>query len=69
MKAFDHPNVMSLTGICWTKDTDQKSPRSAPLIVLPFMEFGDLKNYLKKYRLEKMARQVFCLFWVVFDYT
>ncbi|XP_006812809.2 hepatocyte growth factor receptor-like [Saccoglossus kowalevskii] len=39
MKDFDHPNVLSLIGVCVEKD-------GAPLIVLPFMKNGDLKAYI-----------------------
>ena len=58
MRAFDHPNVMYLIGICWTLDNVQNSPRIAPLIVLPYMELGDLQNFLKKSRLDQEEEQV-----------
>jgi serine/threonine protein kinase len=54
MKVFHHPNVMELVGICWVKDSDAQVQMSAPLIVLPFMERGDLKNYLRKSRPGKL---------------
>ena len=55
MKAFDHPNVMELVGICWLNDDSAKVRMTAPLIVLPFMERGDLKNYLRKSRPGKLS--------------
>ncbi|XP_052762461.1 uncharacterized protein LOC128205084 isoform X1 [Mya arenaria] len=39
MKNFDHPNVMCLLAICFEKE-------ELPLIVLPYMEHGDLLSYL-----------------------
>ena len=45
MKDFDHPNVLSLTGVCY--DT----PEGAPYIILPFMANGNLKDYLKRKRI------------------
>lgn len=50
MRSFDHPNVMQLLGICWVKDATSKLRPSAPLLVLPYMELGDLKTYLRKKR-------------------
>ena len=61
MRTFDHPNVMQLTGICWANEPEENSPSTPPLIVLPYMELGDLKNYLKKYRLAEARGQVFRL--------
>jgi serine/threonine protein kinase len=49
MKTFDHPNVMELFGICWSSDPGH-ARHNSPLIVLPYMELGDLKNYLRKCR-------------------
>jgi serine/threonine protein kinase len=39
MRGFDHPHVLSLIGI--TMDTDR-----SPLVVLPYMENGDLRTYI-----------------------
>ena len=44
MKDFKHPNVLSLTGICF--DT----PDGIPYILLPYMANGSLKDYLKRKR-------------------
>ena len=43
MLEFDHPNVLSLIGVCLDGGT-------APYIVMPFMSNGSLLGYLKKYR-------------------
>ena len=45
MKRFDHPNVISLIGVC----TDAGP---APYIIMPFMSNGSLLSYLKKHRTE-----------------
>ena len=58
MKDLDHPNVMILIGICWDTDVSEDSLRYPPLIVLPYMECGDLRNYLKQYRLNESSRNV-----------
>lgn len=58
MRTFDHPNVMQLIGICWAEESKEEAPSTPPLIVLPYMELGDLKNYLRKHRLEEARRQV-----------
>jgi proto-oncogene tyrosine-protein kinase Met len=39
MKNFSHENVMQLIGICLEAE-------ETPLVVLPFMEHGDLLSYL-----------------------
>ena len=41
MKHFDHPNVMTLIGVC-------VSVGRGPAIVMPFMENGILLNYLRR---------------------
>ena len=38
MLDFDHPNVLKLLGVCFDNQL--------PLIILPYMANGDLKNYL-----------------------
>ena len=49
MRDFKHPNVMELYGICWSEDPVHPNHRS-PFIILPYMELGDLKMYLRKCR-------------------
>ncbi len=44
MSTFDHPHVLGLVGICL--DSEKRSP----YLVLPFMENGDLKSYLRDLR-------------------
>lgn len=39
MKNFEHPNVLGLLGLTF-------DPSGSPLVVLPFMEHGDLRSYL-----------------------
>ena len=44
MKCFSHPNVLGLLGVVF------ETPDGTPYLVLPFMENGNLKNYLKSKR-------------------
>nr|BAA81717.3 protein tyrosine kinase [Ephydatia fluviatilis] len=44
MQTLKHPNVLGILGMCFD------SPDSIPLMVLPFMVNGNLKDYLKKHR-------------------
>ena len=44
MKDFAHPNVLSVLGVGFNPDS------GLPFVVLPFMENGDLKTYLKSKR-------------------
>ena len=50
MKHFNHPNVMSLIGVC----TDAGP---APYIVMPFMANGSLLSYLRKERLNLLLKE------------
>ncbi|XP_077968616.1 hepatocyte growth factor receptor-like [Styela clava] len=43
MRGLDHKNVLSLIGVCVEDDDLRKSP----LIVLPFMKYGDLRTFLR----------------------
>ena len=52
MKRLDHPNILSIIGVC----LDSKHESGLPFMVLPFMVNGDLKSYLKNKR--KSARCV-----------
>lgn len=44
MKDFNHPNVLGLLGVVFD------SPNGTPYLVLPFMKFGSVKDYLKNKR-------------------
>lgn len=43
MLGFDHPNVLTLLGVCLDGGP-------APFIVMPYMSNGSLLGYLKKHR-------------------
>lgn len=43
-KKFNHPNVMSMIGVCISADND------LPLMILPYMLHGDVKTFLKSKR-------------------
>jgi len=49
MACFDHPNVLTLIGVCLDGGP-------APFIVMPFMFNGSLLSYLKKER-DKLVLQ------------
>ncbi|XP_039572835.1 tyrosine-protein kinase Mer isoform X3 [Passer montanus] len=53
MKDFDHPNVIKLLGVCIELSSLQV-PK--PMVILPFMKYGDLHSFLLRSRLE-MAPQ------------
>ncbi|NXX93702.1 MERTK kinase, partial [Centropus bengalensis] len=54
MKDFNHPNVIKLLGVC-IELSSQQVPK--PMVILPFMKYGDLHSFLLRSRLE-MAPQV-----------
>ncbi len=45
MEHFDHPNVMSLLGVCTDGDKT-----GGPSIIMPFMEKGNILDYLRNNR-------------------
>ena len=49
MKAFEHPHVMGILGICLAGQ--------APYIVMPFMANGSLHSYLRKHRPELLISE------------
>ena len=49
MKAFMHPHVMGILGICLADQT--------PYIVMPFMANGSLHSYLRKHRAELLISE------------
>ncbi|XP_067277738.1 tyrosine-protein kinase Mer [Pseudorasbora parva] len=50
MKDFHHPNVIRLLGVCLEVGSGH-FPK--PMVVLPFMEYGDLHSFLLRSRLEE----------------
>ena len=49
MKAFVHPHVMGILGICLDGQT--------PYVVMPFMANGNLQTYLRKHRIELLISE------------
>ena len=49
MKAFVHPHVMGIFGICFAGQV--------PYVVMPFMANGSLYSYLKKHRAELLISE------------
>ncbi|KAM6463929.1 tyrosine-protein kinase Mer isoform 2-T2 [Liasis olivaceus] len=47
MKDFDHPNVIKLLGVC----IEPSSQVPKPMVILPFMKYGDLHSFLLRSRL------------------
>ena len=54
MKRFDHPNVISLIGVCVDAGI-------APYLIMPFMANGSLLSYLKRNREELVLPDTPCL--------
>ncbi|KAJ3610195.1 hypothetical protein NHX12_022289 [Muraenolepis orangiensis] len=48
MKDFHHPNVIRLQGVCLEEGSGH-SPK--PMVILPFMKYGDLHSFLLRSRL------------------
>ncbi|KAJ8359826.1 hypothetical protein SKAU_G00163510 [Synaphobranchus kaupii] len=48
MKDFHHPNVITLLGVCLEVGT---SHFAKPMVILPFMKYGDLHSFLLRSRL------------------
>ncbi|KAF6104763.1 MER proto-oncogene, tyrosine kinase [Phyllostomus discolor] len=55
MKDFSHPNVIRLLGVCIEMGS-QGSPK--PMVILPFMKYGDLHTYLLYSRLEAGSKHI-----------
>ena len=47
MIQFDHPNVMSLIGVCVVPSTGGRCSGSGPCMVMPFMARGSLLDQLR----------------------
>uniref|UniRef100_G1U620 Tyrosine-protein kinase Mer n=2 Tax=Oryctolagus cuniculus TaxID=9986 RepID=G1U620_RABIT len=55
MKDFSHPNVIRLLGVC-IEMSSQGIPK--PMVVLPFMKYGDLHTYLLYSRLDTGSKHI-----------
>ncbi|XP_066233840.1 tyrosine-protein kinase Mer isoform X2 [Saccopteryx leptura] len=55
MKDFSHPNVIRLLGVCIEMGS-QGTPK--PMVILPFMKYGDLHTYLLYSRLETGSKHI-----------
>ncbi|XP_036291916.1 tyrosine-protein kinase Mer [Pipistrellus kuhlii] len=55
MKDFSHPNVIGLLGVCIEMGS-QGTPK--PMVILPFMKYGDLHTYLLYSRLETGSKHI-----------
>ena len=72
MKAFNHPNVLPLLGVCIDYDDEDVLK-----IVMPFMVNGDLKTFLKNSRVEpnntdeypKVSNTIYSKFYVYIHIT
>ena len=54
-KKFDHPNVLSLIGVCIIPE------ESVPLMVMPYMHHGDVKSFIKSARQNNFKAEKFPL--------
>uniref|UniRef100_A0A4X1VJD9 Tyrosine-protein kinase Mer n=2 Tax=Sus scrofa TaxID=9823 RepID=A0A4X1VJD9_PIG len=55
MKDFNHPNVIRLLGVC-IEMSPQGIPK--PMVILPFMKYGDLHTYLLYSRLDTGPKHI-----------
>ncbi|XP_041526346.1 tyrosine-protein kinase Mer isoform X3 [Microtus oregoni] len=55
MKDFNHPNVIRLLGVC-IEMSSQGIPK--PMVVLPFMKYGDLHTFLLYSRIESRPKHI-----------
>uniref|UniRef100_A0A8C3WRZ8 Tyrosine-protein kinase Mer n=1 Tax=Catagonus wagneri TaxID=51154 RepID=A0A8C3WRZ8_9CETA len=55
MKDFSHPNVIRLLGVC-IEMSPQGNPK--PMVILPFMKYGDLHTYLLYSRLDTGPKHI-----------
>ena len=47
MREFDHPNILRLIGICIDDCSESGQGQGQPLVVLPYMQHGDLLAFLR----------------------
>lgn len=52
MLNFDHPNILSLVGVCFN------TADNLPAIVLPYMDNGDLRSFLRAKRAEMVTSNI-----------
>ena len=52
---FDHPNVLSLIGVCIIPDPEE----SVPLMVMPYMHHGDVRSFIKSKRADNIKADEF----------
>ncbi|XP_051039381.1 tyrosine-protein kinase Mer isoform X1 [Phodopus roborovskii] len=55
MKDFSHPNVIRLLGVC-IEMSSQGIPK--PMVILPFMKYGDLHTFLLYSRIETRPKHI-----------
>ncbi|XP_012967845.1 tyrosine-protein kinase Mer isoform X4 [Mesocricetus auratus] len=55
MKDFNHPNVIRLLGVC-IEMSSQGIPK--PMVILPFMKYGDLHTFLLFSRIETRPKHI-----------
>ena len=48
-KIFDHPNVLSLIGVSIIPE------ENTPLMIMPYMQLGDVRSFLKSKRGNKIT--------------
>ncbi|XP_069743784.1 tyrosine-protein kinase Mer isoform X2 [Narcine bancroftii] len=56
MKDFDHPNVIKLLGVCL--ELGSRGQMAKPMVILPFMKYGDLHSFLLRSRFETNAEYI-----------
>ncbi|CAM9782853.1 unnamed protein product [Lampetra planeri] len=56
MNEFDHPNVLGLIGVCMEMSQQHRMPR--PMVVIPFMQHGDLHSFLLRSRISNQPTLV-----------
>ena len=57
-KKFDHPNVLSLIGVCFIPE------ESMPLMVMPYMHHGDVKSFVKSKRGNSIKVEEYPMVWL-----
>ena len=60
---FDHPNVLSLIGVCIIPE------ESVPLMVMPYMHHGDVRSFVKSRRADNIKVDDFPLVFYLASYV